>query len=267
MRNFIVLLLILLQVIDAQAQDRPIGQWRSHMPYKTAVSIATDGITVYVATKNSFYTYGIADEELTTYSKVSGMSDVGMAKIGHDRLTGTTILAYSNSNIDLFKDGSFSNIPDIKTKTVTGTKNINNIYTEDGLAYLSTDIGIVVLNLDKGEVKETYTFSKNSENIAIKSFNTAGNYFYAATDKGLYRILKSNANIQAFSQWEALDTSRNFKGLATQGTSVFVTKSDTLFALDNGALKNVYVSLDSSIVNISNGCRWYLDQRELRYFL
>lgn len=253
-RSFIICLLtISILSPQANAQDRPIGQWRSHMPYKSAVGVAVDDVTVYVATKNSFYTFSIANEELTTYSKVGGMSDVGMAKIGHDKLTGTTILAYTNSNIDLFKDGNFYNIPDLKIKTVTGTKNINNIYTEDGLAYLATDVGIVVLNLDRNEVKETYTFSKNSEDIAIRSFKAAGTYYYAATGKGLYRIPKSNKNLQAFSEWEALDTSKSFIAMATINSQVFVTMSDSLFALDSDTLKHVYTSTDSSIRNINNG--------------
>lgn len=262
LRSFTFLLFIISSFsITAFAQDRAIGQWRSHLPYNTSVSVAVDDVTVYVATKNSFYTYGLANEELTTYSKVSGMSDVGMSKIAHDKLTGTTILAYTNSNIDLFKDGNFSNIPDLKIKTVTGTKTINNIYTEDGLAYLSTDIGIVVLNLDKEEVKETYTFSANSETISINSFKSTTDHFYAATNKGLYRILKSNKSLQAFSEWEAIDTSRNFIGLSTIGSKVYVAKSDSVFSYENGSLTNVYTSVDTAISSLNDGVNsiWILE--------
>ena len=146
----------LLSAASLSAQDRVIGQWRSHLPYNKAISVASDGVTAFVATPESFYTYNLASKEITPYSKVEGMSDVGMSYIGYDNSTQTVILAYANSNIDLFKDGSFINLPDLKLKAVTGSKTINHIYTDAGLAYLSTDAGIVVINLEKSEIKESF---------------------------------------------------------------------------------------------------------------
>ena len=130
------------------AQDLPIGYWRSHMPYNNAISAATDGITIFSGSSESFFTYNAADHEISTYSKPEGMSDVGMAYIGYDAATGYAIIAYSNGNIDLFKDETFYNIPDIKLKTIS-PKKINHIYTENGMAYLSTSFGVAVLNLSK----------------------------------------------------------------------------------------------------------------------
>src|SRR6185437_8442166 len=111
---------------NCEAQDRPIGYWRAHMPY----------------------------------NKVEGMSDVGMEQIGYDTTTNTVILAYQNDNIDLFKNNSFFNIPDLKNKMVTGSKIIHSIYTYNGVAYLSTDIGIVAIDLTAKNIKETYVFVK-----------------------------------------------------------------------------------------------------------
>ncbi|MCD6064716.1 MAG: hypothetical protein K0R82_2627, partial [Flavipsychrobacter sp.] len=101
------------------AQERPIGYWRAHMPYNTAISVAYDGTTVYVATDKTFFTNNTSTNEITPYSKVDGMSDVGMSYVGYDSKTKTAVLAYSNSNIDLFSENSFYNIPDLKLKTVT----------------------------------------------------------------------------------------------------------------------------------------------------
>lgn len=242
------------------AQDRPIGQWRSHMPYNSAVSIATDGVKMYVATRYSFYTLSIADDEPIPYSKVSGMSDVGMSKIAYDDFSGAVILTYQNSNIDLFKDGNFYNIPDLKLKTVTGTKNINHIYTEDGLAYLSTDVGIVVVNLEKNEVKETYSFTKNSENIAIKGMASLNNNFYAATNTGVYKIAKNSPSLQSFQAWTALDTTHDFVAIAAAENRVFLSLRDTVFVIEEDTLRSIYQTADSVIRNIEEGigCIWVM---------
>ncbi|MCD6064346.1 MAG: hypothetical protein K0R82_2257, partial [Flavipsychrobacter sp.] len=140
--------------------------------------------------------------------------------------TKTAVLAYSNSNIDLFSENSFYNIPDLKLKTVTGSKTINHIFTENGLAYLSTDIGIVVINLAKREIKESYTFSMNNQLLPVTGVTTTENEIFAATPKGLYSIGKQNPAIQDFSSWNKLDTTRNFISIAASQNRVFVTARD-----------------------------------------
>lgn len=230
----------------SMAQELPIGYWRSYLPYGKVKAIATDGNTLFVATQQAFYTYDRAKDELTAYSKVEGMSDVGMAWIGYDGTTGYSILAYNNGNIDLFKNNSFFNLPDLKIKSVTGSKTINNIFTDNGFAYLSTDIGIVVINLDKKEVKETYSFTKNSVQIPIKGFLATTDSFYAATGSGLYSISRNSVNIQSFANWRVLDSTRNFVSIASYQNNILATTSDSVFSITNGLLSNVYVSKDSA---------------------
>jgi hypothetical protein len=253
MKIFSITTLSTLLFCTAYAQDRPIGYWRSHLPYNTAISTATDGITMYVATEQAFYTYNTVSSELNSYSKVDGMADVGTAYTAYDNTTGTAIIAYKNSNIDLFKEGTFFNLPELKLKTVTSTKNINHIYTENGLAYLSTDIGIVVINLEKKEVKETYAFTKNTIVIPIKAMIAAGNYFYASTQTGLYRANKNSVNLQAFAAWTPLDTIHNLLSIVSYGDKIFANSADSIFILENNALKPVYISPDSAISRLDSG--------------
>lgn len=238
--------------VTLYSQDRPIGYWRSHLPYNTSYSVTSDGINLYVATQLSFYTYNMATSELTPYSKVEGMSDVGMSYVEYDTSSNTVVLAYENSNIDLFKDNSFFNIPDLKIKTVTGSKRINHIYTNDGMAYLSTDIGIVVINLDKKEIKETYTFNKNGQVISINGFLSSGNYFYAITSDGMYRAAMNSINLQDFSAWAAVDTFRNLLSIANVQDKILTITRDSLFTIENSNLKYLYKS-DSSLRHI-DGC-------------
>ncbi len=239
--------------VGTHAQDRPIGQWRAHLPYNTSISVATNGSTAYVATEESFYTYYFVDDYLESFSKVDGMADIGMSYVGYDRYTETVVLGYRNSNIDLFKDGSFYNIPDLKNKQVTGSKQINHITCNEGYAYLSTDIGIVVVNIEKREIKETYSFSLNGQLIPVKGVAIAGDNIYAATPQGLYRNNINNINIQAFSTWAKLDTSRNIITVASVKDSVYAATSDTLFAVYNDNLNFVYRSDDTAIIHIDAG--------------
>lgn len=242
------------------AQDRPIGQWRAHLPYNTAVDIASDGSNLFVATGQAFYVYDQLSDELTPYSKVNGMADIGMKNVAYDNSTGVVILTYTNSNIDLFENNEFYNIPDLKLKVVTGSKAINAIYTEEGLAYLSTDIGIVVINLDKKEIKETYSFTKGGQNIGIKGLTADATYFYAATESGIYRANKTSANLQAFASWTPIEETRSYIAIVNQNDKIYTTLVDSLFILDNNSLNFVYDS-DSNTKRLcpGNNGMWVLE--------
>src|SRR5271156_5728321 len=145
----------LLIAIMAKAQDKPIGYWESHLPYNTALGVATDGNTIYTICNQAFFTYNPSKNEIEPYSKVEGMSDIGMQCVGFDMATSTAILIYSDGNIDLFKDNTFYNIPDLKIKTVSGNKSVNQVYTENGIAYLSTSLGIILVDMDTHNINET----------------------------------------------------------------------------------------------------------------
>lgn len=244
---------------QASAQNAPIGMWRGHMPYTNAISMATDGVTLYVVSNESFFTYNSITQEQIAYSKASGMSDAMMSYVAYDQMTGIVVLAYNNSNIDLFKDGSFINIPDIKLKVINGDKNIYSIYTEDGLAYLSTGFGVVVLDLDSREIKETYSFITDGQTIPVKSFTAAGSYFYAATTNGLYRANKNQPNLQAFASWQKLDSRTRFNSLGRLNDRVFASAIDTLFEVKNDILESVYVpdtTADIIAITSANGGIW-----------
>src|SRR3569833_1990131 len=87
------------------AQERAIGAWRSHLPYNSSIGVATDGNVLYSICKQGFFTLEGTkySGRPIPYSKVEGMSDMGMQCVAYDMATSTCILAYADGNIDLFK--------------------------------------------------------------------------------------------------------------------------------------------------------------------
>lgn len=232
------------------AQQQPIGYWKAHLPNNNAIAAGTDGYTIFAGSEQSFYTYYIANDEIFDYSKVEGMSDIGVNLVAFDSLTGYAIIVYNNTNIDLFKNETFFNIPDIKLKSITGTKRINQVFVENGLAYLSTSFGIVVVNLVKKEIKETYNFMSNNQSIEIKSVCTNENFIYAVTAKGIFKATKSNPNLQAFSSWTSISTQTNFTTITNGFGNLLVTTTDSVYELQSDVLTFRYKS-PWSITNLN----------------
>jgi len=252
--RFLITLLTVLLCLPGFAQQRPIGYWRAHLPYNNAQGLATDGQTLYTISDKGFFTYNPVNGDEEKYSKVEGMHETGTTAIAYDLVTKTCIIGYKNCNIDLFSNNNFKVLPDLKDKSFSGSKAINHIFAADGFAFLSTSLGIVVIDLARQEVKETYVFSKHGQTISINAFTEDSNYFYAATTNGLYRTSRNNANPQVFSSWQGLDTIRNFTQLSSVGNkSIYTAAADTVFQLNNTVLSAVYQDSIYHITRLDGG--------------
>lgn len=237
---------------SAQQGGPAVEQWRSYLPYSQVNAIATDGTTFFCSTTSGFFTYNREDGSLNPYSKVNGMSDIGMSGVGYDKTSQSALLAYSNSNIDIFKDGSFYNIPDLKTSQGSGDKSIHNVNTDEGMGYLSSGIGLLIINMNKKEIKETIYFSENSVAAPVFASATDNIYLYAATDAGLFRIEKTHPLIQNYNSWTKLDTN-TYHYLANASGIIYAAEGDSLFELSSTNVISFKEEIKYPITHLDNG--------------
>ncbi len=244
-------------VYSAGAQDSSIGYWESHLPYNSGVGVATNGNIVYVAGSQGFFTHdpSNAGKVPVSYSKVEGMSDIGMQCIGYDQATGTAILIYTNGNIDLFKNNTFINIADLKITNISGTKQVYQVYTENGFAYLSTSLGVIVVDMANQKITQTYKFDTSSAVVPVYTFVSDATYFYASTNQGLYRIDKYNPKIVDVYAWQQIDPSTNIVYSADVDNTVFFSTTQSVSRLTNGSLTQVYQATTGNLTHIDAGYR------------
>jgi streptogramin lyase len=181
--------------------------WRDHLPYNKTISVVEAGNKIYCATPYSIFYYDKSDNSLTRLSKVNGLSDVGISSIGYNASYNTLLIAYSNTNIDLIKDGIIINIPDILNESILGNKSINKVMFNGKYAYLSCGFGIVVLDVDREEIQDTYYIGPlgGQLNVLDLTFNPTDSHFFAATESGIYRA-DSSDNLASYISWKQ-DTS------------------------------------------------------------
>ncbi len=171
------------------------GDWQLHLPTNHLTHLADDGNRVYVVAENAFYFF---DKKLNTTQVLShrdGLSDVGAVAVAYDSTTRQTVVAYRNTNIDvLTAGGRVRNLSDILRKSIQGSKAVNQLSVEAGKAYLATTFGLVVIDLTKLEVSDTYSnIGPGGTVVNVYDAAVANGYLYAATSAGLLRgALTSN---------------------------------------------------------------------------
>lgn len=239
-------------VFSATAQNQPIGSWQSFMSYNSAMGVATDGNTIYTISDKAFSTFDNLTGQSEAYSKVEGMSDIGMRCIAYDMATATAVLVYANGNIDLFKDNTFYNVPDLKIKTIAGVKDVYAVYIMDGNAYLSTSIGVVVVNIEGRSIKETYEFNVENTIIPVYGLWHKGDSLYAITSKGLYRANKNSPELQNFQIWQQIDASTGYRHITGYNGELFLANDTTVFRLTGAGAVPVFES-DDEIKHLDAG--------------
>lgn len=239
---FLPLFLLTFGFFFSNAQGVGIGQWRTHLPYQRVIDVEIAGDKVYAATPYDLFVYDKTDNRLQLLNKVNGLSDIGVSKIAYSSEYQTLLVAYTNTNIDLVQPDGIVNLSDIKNKELVGNKTINNILFRGKYAYLSCGFGIVVIDVVRQEVYDTYLIGPQGSFINVHDIAILDNTLYAATESGVYYASLSSPNLADFNQWTKDLRLRyphlNYNQIETFGNKVFLNYSrgayeaDTLFVLN-----------------------------------
>ncbi len=151
--------------------------------------------------KTVFSTYNKQDYTINRLSKINGLSDVGITNLDYDKENKIIIITYKNTNIDLIKDGVIINISDIKEKEIFGEKNINSIYIKNGIAYLSSSFGLILLDLKKEEIKDTYKIGENGVGVKINDCAINDTSIFAGTEDGSYYANINSEFLFDYNSW------------------------------------------------------------------
>lgn len=237
-------LILLTMSIGVFAQDGvAIGNWRTHMPYQKVVDVELFDAKVYAATSYELFVYDTTDYSFRFLNKINGLSDAGIAKIRRNEALDLLVVAYTNTNIDLIdRQGNIYNMSDIKDKTILGNKTINNVFFKDELAYFSCGFGIVVFDLSRREVKDTYYIGANGSAVNVNDIAIYNDRIYAATSNGLYYADADGADLANYSSWtfdnSLIHPRLNYDFIETFDNKLLVNYSsgsysaDTLFVYD-----------------------------------
>jgi sugar lactone lactonase YvrE len=207
-KNHLILFIFFMGLMsDLRAQDIAIGEWRDHLPYYKCISLTEAGRRIYCATESAMFYYDKDDNSIQRVTKVNGLSDVGISVINYNDPYQTLVIAYTNTNIDLIRGNEIINISDIKRKPILGNKTINNVVFRDKYAYLACGFGIVLLDLVKEEIADTYYIGPEGGQINVLdiTFDDHDSIF-AATENGIYKASLVGSNLADFNSWEKDNT-------------------------------------------------------------
>lgn len=236
-----------------------LGAWEDHLPYHSIKQLVASENDIYASTDYAIAVYNLRYNEIRKLSTVHGLSECGVSSIAYSDNNNTLIIGYNSTNIDLFRNNIITNIPDIRNKYIPGEKKINKIITEGGFAYILGSFGIVLLDLDKKEIYDTWNPSHSTSTAEVFDVAISGNSIYACTDNGVLSADINNPGLAYFGNWSpviGLDQDGIFDNIEVAGSKIFISKQssgpegDTLFLLSEGSVSLLSAHTDQEIYSI-----------------
>ncbi len=234
-----------------------IGTWRDHLPYGKCIDVCEANDLIFCATPYSVFTFNPVTLEVKRISKADFLSDVGITSMEYDPISKYVIVGYENGNIDLINTNQGFNIPDIKFSSIIGDKAIYDILPYGNRVYLSTGFGVVVIDMTRLEIKETYFIGNNGGPVKVHDVAIYDNTIYAATETGLQTASISNpflANFQNWSQYTDIPADSTIQHIEFFNDQMMVSipqiDHDIVWRKNmNGGNWNVYSNLDYFRIN------------------
>jgi ligand-binding sensor domain-containing protein len=233
------LLLILGMATLSLSAQLAIGDWKTHLSYHEAKQVADGVDRIYCGTQNGLFYYHRKDNTVQIITKVEGLSDLEINTINFSRDQNILLIGYANANIDIIEGTDIHNIPDIQREQITGNKTIHNILFIDEYAYLSCGFGIVVINLTKKEIKDTYYIGQNGGLINVYDMAFDGTWLYAGTENGIYKADINNQNLIDFNNWSRIQNIPHSDGKFTS-ICWFGNKLYANFRPETGSVDSLY---------------------------
>lgn len=206
-RLLLVFLSVIISLTGAFGQEIPIGTWRAHISYHSVYDITFGDDKVFASSSNGVMEFDLSERSVSNINKVNGLSGSQITSIAFHETEKTLLISYGDGMIDLVRDNDVTSFDRLKNSTViSGSKKLNAIYIHNGFAYIAADFGVVVFDVKRGEVKETWrNLGAAGATLQINEIAFRGDSIFLATAKGVMAG-DMRDNLLDFNLWRRFDS-------------------------------------------------------------
>ncbi|MDY2942876.1 MAG: two-component regulator propeller domain-containing protein [Paludibacteraceae bacterium] len=222
-------------------------QWKLHYSYANMKSVVQSPQKIYALAEGALFSVDKTDESIVEWNKSNGLSGSSIAHIAYDDKTNRLVICYSDGRIDLLdKDGNVTTMLDLYYKASTMSVTINSVYTNSGKAYLAMTFGVVVIDIAKAEVADTYYIGEDAANVNVQSITIIDDSLYVASESELYvAYIKDNMADYRYWQIQDLPDSKGYlRQMCNTYHRLYILQGETLYCRMQGHWATVQDSIE-----------------------
>lgn len=208
------------------AQPIAIGSWNSYLSYNTNKCLTHAGNIIYVGGTSGLFSLNTSTSEVQRLNTIQGLSELNVAVVKYDSESKALFVGYESTNIDILYQNGTSlehiddftkfKVSDVFRYNVVGTKTIHDVYFYQKMAYICTSFGIVVYDIQKREVRDSYLNIGTGGVVPdVLGIAIANNKIYASTNLGVMEANLNAPNLSNYIFWNIVtdtikkETTRN----------------------------------------------------------
>ncbi len=236
-----------------------IGSWTDHLSYSTSLRLAAGDEKVFSSTGKSILIRDLQYNVTEKMSRTNGLNETEISTIEWSDDEKCLVIAYSNTNIDILKNRTVINIPDIERKYIAGLKEIKRIRTNGKYAYLACSFGIVVLDLERYVIADTWKPGPDGNSNQVFDIAFLNDEIYAATESGVFHAPINTTGLSYFGNWEILSglpsPGAGYDNISAYGNYLFIStmgvssEADLLYKIAPGETATLFFSEENLSIN------------------
>lgn len=233
-----------------------MGKWSTHFAYNSVSQIAQSDNKIYSISDGALFSVDKLDGNMEFYSKLSGLNDATVSRIAYDTTDKLLLIIYDDGNIDILSSGGVTNLPDFYNKQMSSSKTVNQIQFYNSKAYLSCSFGIIVLNMQKKEVTDTYYIGPNASEVKVLNTTINNGTIYALSTSTIFQASITDPQLVNYADWSAtsgLPGSGDFQRIASFGGQLILLRGGSLYKQEtNNSWTSILPGVSATDFNVTN---------------
>ena len=210
-------------------------QWRSHAAFTSMDELAVLGDEVYTRSGQSLFSVEKESGLINYHTRLTGLNGARIDHIAHNTTLNKLLITYQDGQLDIMDAaGDVQNISDLYLKQMSLSKVVNDICMYQDKAYLAMSFGILVVDMQKLEIEDTYYIGMNSTEVNVEYITIHDGKIYAVSQTGLY-VADLTDNLVDYNFWnkQSLPGSKALQGLRAHNGKVYLVRNMLLYALQD----------------------------------
>ncbi|MFQ3576721.1 MAG: T9SS type A sorting domain-containing protein [Cytophagales bacterium] len=219
-----------------------VGQWANHFPLMKTNSSAKGNGFIWVGCDFGMFKYDYEENSTESFRTYESFANFEIAALSFNNQTKSFVIGYKTGDLDIVEqNGNTTTMSQIRRSLLLGDKLANHLFNHKNLCFVSTDIGLVVVDVNAKKVLETFSnVSPNAQSTVARNSTLLNDTLYLTEKNGrlIYVPYRSNINKMDFQNWRVLN--------ATNGVNEGI---NSVFAIG----ENLFVFTNSSKLLKKNG--------------
>ena len=232
--------LLFLTVLSAQTNPLiPTGKWKYHLSYKNPKYCESTEQFIYASTTNGFWrTANNGEMELLLSS--GGFHANEITCLEYNSELKILFIGYLDGHISLLvNDKKIKDISGFRDKFLQGDKRILDVSFHQNDALVSTNFGLLVVDLAKEEIRDSYTsIGEGGTATAVLSTAILNDSIFASTPTG-FRIAPWNrlVNLNDYNLWQTRFPNIIAEQLCTFNNKIYFAFDSAVYFYNNGNIQ------------------------------